>query len=388
MEMVTLSDDASTHQHHKLFYRPEIDALRAIAFLFVFLHHALDHSATAYVQYGFDTGFATILSAMAMGLGFGLPLFFFLSAYLIAKLLIIERDRSGKIDIKAFYIRRALRIWPLYYGCVILMTAYALFKHEAHVIQYFTLPYTFFYTNWWIVAYPSGHDIATNLFGALWSLSVEEQFYLIFPIIMIFCNANRLRFVGIALSIVSFISLYAQGSLHWNVDRTIWYNSLSHMIFFGAGIIMATTPVERIKHIPTTLRAFSFISGLFTFFASSYYLNSKSLLPATSGITLSSGYTLSAVGCILLFLSMWGLSAQLPKWLVYLGKVSFGLYVFHALDMQITLHAGSRFHINPVILRLLALPIAIVTAIVSYEYIEKPFLRLRTRFTNVQNRPL
>ncbi len=98
---------------HRRFYRPELDALRFFAFSCVFLCHgpALDLTQDAAKSHRAATRFLAIFFHSG---AFGLPIFFLLSAYLITELLIRERDRTGEIHLKDFYVRRILRIWPLY----------------------------------------------------------------------------------------------------------------------------------------------------------------------------------------------------------------------------------------------------------------------------------
>jgi peptidoglycan/LPS O-acetylase OafA/YrhL len=90
------------------YYKPELDLLRLCAFLFVFFTHRLDLAPIDPAQYYWGHHISLV------GV-FGVPLFFFLSAFLITELLTKEQDQFGKISVKSFYIRRILRIWPLYF---------------------------------------------------------------------------------------------------------------------------------------------------------------------------------------------------------------------------------------------------------------------------------
>ena len=96
--------------------RPELDSLRFFAFLGVFAFHILPHDPGFYWEHHFLPGVLVNPMCAVAGAGaFGVDLFFALSAYLITVLLLRERELAGRIDIKAFYIRRILRIWPLYF---------------------------------------------------------------------------------------------------------------------------------------------------------------------------------------------------------------------------------------------------------------------------------
>ena len=85
------------------FYRPELDVLRFLAFLLVFFRHGYEAFASPGVR---RVGEAS---------GIGLPVFFLLSAYLITELLLREQEKTGTIHLRAFFVRRILRIWPLYF---------------------------------------------------------------------------------------------------------------------------------------------------------------------------------------------------------------------------------------------------------------------------------
>ena len=138
------------------FYLPELDALRFFAFLAVFLCHVAVRDGR--FTWEARTGML------------GVDLFFALSAFLISELLLREKDRNGTLDVRAFWIRRILRIWPLYFT----MLAVAFILRAPLRESLLTLiGFALFAGNFAaLFATPS------PLIGALWSLSIEEQFYL------------------------------------------------------------------------------------------------------------------------------------------------------------------------------------------------------------------
>ena len=95
-------------------YRPELDVLRFFAFLAVFLFH-FSRPVDTYVEHGVPRLVATVVNSLMQGGVFGVDLFFVLSAYLITDLLLREKEKFGELNVKSFYLRRILRIWPLYY---------------------------------------------------------------------------------------------------------------------------------------------------------------------------------------------------------------------------------------------------------------------------------
>ena len=139
-------------------YLASLDGLRGISILMVFVAHI---------------GFEKIVPG-----GLGVTIFFFISGYLITNLLIDEYHKSGSVDLKLFYSRRLLRLYPPLLLMVGLFTALQFYLHRpVHGGQLF--PALFYYENYYF--FFSGHRDTTV--GILWSLAVEEHFYLVFPLI-------------------------------------------------------------------------------------------------------------------------------------------------------------------------------------------------------------
>ncbi len=164
---------------------------------------------------------------------FGLPLFFLLSSYLITSLLLIERQKYGKIRISAFYFRRILRIWPLYYLATGI--GYTLALHHNDSIEFATIhSFWFFWGNWFIFS----HDWVANAMIALWSISVEEQFYFFLPLLLAFLPIKLVLRFAICLCFVALITLYWYGSLHLSYYHEIWTSSFTQLLFFGCGMAL------------------------------------------------------------------------------------------------------------------------------------------------------
>src|SRR6185437_4348697 len=116
------------------FYSPELDALRFFAFLGVFVFHAAPRTMDFYATAGFPAWLSKILISTFGAGAYGVDLFFALSAYLITSLLLRERATTGKLDLRSFYVRRILRIWPLYLGFVVFAAI------TAHFLPWQNLP--------------------------------------------------------------------------------------------------------------------------------------------------------------------------------------------------------------------------------------------------------
>src|SRR5438045_4760557 len=163
--------------------RPELDVLRCFAFLMVFASH-------------------TVPGSTAVGGAFGVDLFFTLSSFLITTLLLRESSVCGALDVTAFYLRRVLRILPLYFGFLLAATTLArsLVPDENLPLKY-VVAFALLCGNWACVLWGYPHSVATPL----WSVSIEEQFYLCWPLIMRRW-VHRLTMVAVGLVVVSFRS--------------------------------------------------------------------------------------------------------------------------------------------------------------------------------------
>ena len=360
------------------YYRPELDALRFLAFLLVYLHHIIPNRPEGHAN-TWARNFPEVGAAIANAFGFGLPLFFFLSAYLITTLLLIEM-RSGALDFKGFYIRRVLRIWPLYFVGIAIGLGFAAFRHDPDQFTMMRM-FSVFIGNF----YFQTHGWSGNVMSPLWSISVEEQFYLVAPALIWLAGARRAWLAGLAIAALALIAVYVQGEMHREVAREIWTNTLSQMLFFGAGITMAALTMNGPPKIPVRWRFGFAAMAAALFFAAAYWGDANRYAEARSGALVAIGYFGVAAGCVLLLLALLDAPVKPPSWLIYLGKISYGLYVFHYAAIWVTYRVpGMPRDLAP----WLALAPTIALAALSYQVLEKPFLRLRERFTHVRNRAI
>lgn len=157
---------ASAHR----FYVPELDFLRFVAFLAVFAFHTRNYPAYA----KFPAAINSLMLTMESAGSFGVDLFFALSGYLITELLLREETSTGNINIRAFYLRRILRIWPLYFFFLGLAAALTKIDPEQHFGLKYLAPFTLLSGNWAVILFGVPDSVA----NPLWSISMEEQFYL------------------------------------------------------------------------------------------------------------------------------------------------------------------------------------------------------------------
>jgi peptidoglycan/LPS O-acetylase OafA/YrhL len=188
------------------YYRPELDALRFFAFLCVFITHRNDLAPI-------DPVANPWYHAVTMSGVFGLPVFFLLSAFFITELLQREVAATGRVDARAFYIRRILRIWPLYFlvffglAALNLVVPGAGANSPAEIFSFVAFAGNWFITfNGWTIEYPV---------IPLWSLSVEEQFYVAIPLLAAL-SRRHLVAVNIAVLVVAYAVIMRPGLARHN----------------------------------------------------------------------------------------------------------------------------------------------------------------------------
>jgi hypothetical protein len=225
------------------FYRPELDALRFFAFFCVFLAHGLPS------KYPY--------SVLALSGGFGLCLFFLLSSYLITELLLRERTRTGTVHLRAFYARRILRIWPLYFAMLAFGYFFGIVRPDAAWGTGRLFAYLFLLGNF----YTARHGQIMNPAGALWSISVEEQFYLLWPSVAK-RGIRSLLLVSSLVIPISYFWMYVLYRAGTSLEQGIWTNSLVQFQFFGIGGLLALAFRSGSPTLNPALRIFMLLAGV------------------------------------------------------------------------------------------------------------------------------
>ena len=188
--------DASI-QKNKIFF-PNLDGLRFVCFLAVFLYHC---NETIFPKI-YNPKITSVLNFLFRNGNLGVNIFFVLSGFLITFLLIKEKEFKNTISLKNFYVRRILRIWPLFYLCVFL--GFAVFPF----FKYRTIPSPFELSNFWSYIFFAGNFNFIKIWPAppdalnlivLWSVAVEEQFYLTWPIILKYFSKKTYPYIFIII---------------------------------------------------------------------------------------------------------------------------------------------------------------------------------------------
>jgi len=379
------------------YYRPELDALRFFAFLLVFLHHSLPGDDDPRVLRLMGR-FAPVFYDWVESCRFGLSLFFTLSAFLIFELLLREREATGDVSVKQFYYRRILRIWPLYYFALAFGIIFALSpggrSSEIHEMGWFVI----FAAAWYIAM----HGSLVNPVLPLWSISVEEQFYLFAPWVIKYLNPKYLYGLCLLLILTCNGWLFFLGKRSLFTHR-IWFDTLVQFECFAGGILLCLFLNRRLPRIAVWQRLLLILGALSFWIFAVYPLHIRFDEGLNPGAwRLMAGYGLATLGSIMLLVAFLGLDPKLiPRWATYLGRISFGLYVYHEFALHIIrflpigpflLNAGLSFPVR-VFLNTglgigLPLGLTILLASLSYRYLETPFLKLKRRHAVIESQPI
>jgi len=368
------------------FYFPELDAIRFFLFWGVWGYHALPREENVYVEHHVPAAIASLIASLLKAGMASLDVFFILSAFLITELLLREKEIRGVPDLKAFYIRRLLRIWPLYFFMIALAGFVSIFDRSQPLGWAYALSFLLFAGNWIMVfrGFPQAQII-----GPLWSVSFEEQFYLLWPLVV--RRASKKNLIQIATGLLVLASLARLILLlKHTVGQPIWYNSFARLDSIACGILLAAILHGHASlRVGLVTRLALLMAGMSAWLIVGLRCGLLDPVPTLLGGMI--GYPLMSLGGAAIFLSVLGaaedgFSFLKYSWLVYLGKISYGLYAYHFLGLQLSHYLLTRYHHahSWTLSWLCALAITFSLAMVSFRWLESPFLRLkRKKFTHI-----
>ena len=360
--------------NNKSRYLPSIDSLRALAVLAVIIYHV----DVNYLPGGF----------------LGVDLFFVLSGYLISSLIIKEYRKTGSINLYNFYLRRARRLLPAVYfmitvGIILMVMFNEVLLKKSHLDAIFGYIYS---SNWWYIFHKLDYFDSfgsQSPFKHLWSLAIEEQFYMIFPLLFLLINSKKKGKDGTYKLSKSFLYI---------VLGLIFVSLITHILLFDINNI------SRI-YFGTDTRAFSLLVGVVgAILYPMDKLNTKitpqenivysvvSLISITTLITIMiytseyntwlyrGGFLLVAILGIIIIISSGKQHTVMAKLLsfkpvVFIGKISYSLYLWHFPILVLTTPVSEIGNPNIfyVILRVI---LTFIVAIISYVFVETPIRKL------------
>ena len=354
--------------------------MRALAFIMVYLFHS---ASTAVNSWPSVSPLHTLAQALTEGGQFGVPLFFVLSAFLVTHLLLIERERTGTISIRDFIVRRSLRIWPLYYlliaTCGVCVASGIQAPGLVPLWPKALLAYGLFSGDFLHMA------IAPTILGPLWSLSIEEKFYLIWPTVLKRLRVSDLRLVATGIIAVGLLSR-ALSAPHLTL-LPFWVFPLNHLDSFGYGILLATLPIG-----PSRKGSGWWIAFLLGGFGVAQLMGSYLARPGvenTVGLSVSMGIA-SMIAAVFLYMVRGSESGLLTiRPMRELGKRTYAAYVLHFIPCHIaTVIVPNHLSLAYLGAQLVAFTVTLGLARASYRWIESPFLRLKYKFERVASRPV
>lgn len=301
---------------------------------------------------------------------YGVPMFFVISGFLITTLLLREQKSAGQISLKNFYIRRTLRIFPLYFAAVAIYSVLViLLEHGPERPEFFKhLPFYLTYTSNWFVDKDASPRV---IFAFSWSLATEEQFYLCWPSIVRFAKKwwTPLAIILGAAAISIFFQITTDaGWINFGPTGNRIVTSIAVPICLGCALAY-------LLHMP---RGFAIARPILA----------NKLSAPLAGLGLLVTYLLFYPPLIIVFMVLLvgaacirpdnGLRPILANSVVrYIGTISYGLYLLHML----ALNASRKIRVpHDWLFLLIVFSIAMCLASASYWMYEVPFLRLKNRF--------
>lgn len=359
-------------------YTAELDGIRALAVWLVMLFHAgVPLSGGGWV---------------------GVDVFFVLSGFLITTLLMDEHTSLGKVSLSSFWVRRALRLLPAYFAYLIPITFFFFLTYPPadHVHEGWSAP-KYLASLWlYVVNFAPLSEIWEHqyLVGHLWSLAVEQQFYLALCLLYLLATGLRISMgMVLGLCLISFATLSHMGLAPGSQDLSLFGRGNSLLIgclvavyapraanFLGTN---ATAPNLKLLHAVSLISAITLLAA--TLYRSEFAdLNGfGAITPFSSALYLSLGLSIAGYWY---GWSRLGTKLLANEKLVFVGKISYGIYVYHLAAWAVTFillvaylePTSSRF-INFGLKMTVYFLLTHLTAWFSYKYIEVPFLKLKRR---------
>jgi peptidoglycan/LPS O-acetylase OafA/YrhL len=356
---VTLSVNKKSDGH----YIPSLDGIRALAVTTVFVSHA---------------GLSHIIPG-----GFGVTVFFFLSGYLITTLLRREHEKTGQISLKHFYLRRVYRIFPPMYLVMLLaimLSVFGLVGGGKSIDVSSVIAQIFHMTNYYSLLYgDGGFPIGTAI---LWSLAVEEHFYLLYPIALIALlkHVGNTKIVIILLGVCATVLAWRYFLVHYvGVPEEYTYRATDtrlDSLLWGCMLGLVFNPrMDKEALFRTRISEYFFLAASVAILGYCFY-NRDPQFRETFRYSLQ-GIALFPLFYLCIKNSSWLIFRPLNHpIMVWLGRLSYTIYLSHLLFLDL---AGKLIHTNLLAKGVLGALFTLIFALLMYHFIETKFVRMRMK---------
>ena len=355
---------------------PALDGIRGVAVMLVFVSHL--HMIISPDPFFIEVTPWSFVNRTFKGGFLGVDIFFVLSGFLITSILLKERSSNQSGMVSRFYKRRALRLLPALYALLIVDFFVSRWENFPKDIQWRTTWHALLYLNNWNIVWNFG--ATQDDLGHLWSLGIEEQFYIVWPIVMITIAALKIP-PKIAISLTAIFAVFVT----WH-RLDLWNNGVSWLFLYvrtdarvDSLLIGATFAyVYRHYRVPPKILNLLATSSFIGFIYIKYRFGSLPLHP----FLFQGGFTVIAVlaGTIILAAAEGAWFANrvlISRPLTVIGKISYGLYLWH---LPVFFVLGRHVTSGPKPLRILiGIVIASAVTSLSWYFVEKPFLNIKNR---------
>ncbi|MGB0932802.1 MAG: acyltransferase family protein [Lishizhenia sp.] len=366
-----------------------LDSIRFLAALLVVLAHGFEAWKDFYFKFRYtESDFNSITSTKLfetaqtffLNLGYGVEIFFFMSGFLITYILLVEKRETNSVNILKFIMRRSLRIWPIYFLLLFVSQPIVDWVDIGNVDY---LPNLLFYSNFFIIEtvyfhYPLAH---------YWSIALEEQFYLFWPILLKYLRLKLAYTLGILIIISILSRVYFFYQYPFKHDLYFYIHLLCRMDTLLIGAWFAKLYFNQKLKFP--LSKWLFILSIGVLFLSFFFTHVKVHYSLLSAIFKKYIYLIPVIYIILYVVSRNTKNSNfIIRTMNYLGKTSYGIYMYHNFLVIIVI---KKILINNEIyswsvFTVVYLLSTILIAMISFELIEKPILKFKDRFSIIPTR--
>jgi peptidoglycan/LPS O-acetylase OafA/YrhL len=351
-------------------YLPFLDGLRGISILAVLAFHSGELAKFNLLKGGF----------------LGVDIFFVISGFIITCLLMKEWNKKDAISLKHFYIRRCLRLLPALFSLLLIyFLIVSLYLSPADAIKaYLTILSVLFYISNWIRAYYGTY--AMDPLGHTWSLAIEEQFYLLWPVVLTIALRSRISQWLLLTALIATVEVCAfHRAILWQGPETMprLYNGFDTRLdalligcfvglLYSWGKLPSSQWFIRVNNVVSSIAVIALIYFMWA-------------LTDQSAILYIGGFTLVGISIATILVTLLTTRPSIAVWLlenrilIWIGTIAYSLYLWHWPIFQLI----GKINIHWSLRLTLGLFLSFLASAISYYFIEQPFLRRKHKYTAV-----